>query len=202
VRRRALAPLALLVACDLSIPGEVVGTYKVKVALRDNGCGPGAVYTNDGRSYSVELREDAEKGRGYWHVPKQRPLTGTIEGDTFMFAYDSVVVSTPGDAGVPGCTLTQAEVLAGSFVRADAGSDGGSEPSADEDSDGGTGDAGGADAGSADAGSGAALTATHTLTISVGAGSSCASALAPRGPFTALPCTIVYDLEGSARSPL
>jgi hypothetical protein len=198
VRHAALAPLALLVACDLSIPGEVVGTYKVKVALRDNGCGPGAVYTNDGRSYTVELREDAAKGRGYWHVPKQRPLTGTIESNTFSFAYDSVVVSTPGDAGVPGCTLTQAELLAGSFVRADAGSDAGSAPSsADEDSDAGTDDAG-----TDDADSGAALAATHTLTISVGAGSSCATALQPRGPFTALPCTIVYDLTGTERSPL
>jgi hypothetical protein len=128
-------------------------------------------------------------------VPKQRPLTGSIESDTFNFAYDSVVVSTPGDAGIPGCTLTQAEVLAGTFLRADAGSD--------QHADAGAGaDAGeGADAGGADAGS-AALTATHTLTISVGAGSSCASALQPRGPFTALPCTIVYDLTGTARSPL
>lgn len=191
-RRLLLAAFGVLLACDPDLPGDAVGTFKVKVSLQDNGCGPGAVYTNDGRSYSVELREDAEKGRGYWHVPKQHPLTGSIEGETFTFSYDSVVASTPADAGVPGCTLTQTEVLTGTFVRADAGAAAVEDASADARDAGDDGDAGSAHD----------LEATHTLTISAAAGSSCASALTPRGRFTSLPCTVVYALTGSARGPL
>jgi len=200
---------ALALGCQNDLPGDVVGTFKISVALRQNDCGPSAVYTNDGRKYVVELREgpDLAKQRGYWHVPKTHPLPGALSGDTFRFAYDALVASTPGDAGPGACALTQGEVLEGRFVRADAGSADAGEAAGDAEPDDAGDEVGDAErddsgTGSTDAALGHDLEATHTLTITPASGTSCASAIAPTGPFAKLPCTIVYDLTGTARGPL
>jgi hypothetical protein len=198
-----LCGVALFIAgfgCDPQLPGDVVGTFKVHVTLRENTCGAGAVFTNDQREYSVELRTDDAHHRAYWHVPKVQPLTGSLEPeDAFIFRMESIVASQSSDAGAPPCSLVQAEELAGRFLREDAGAD-----ASEAESDAETAKDGGAAEASADAGPtrDSPLAATHTLTISAAQGSDCSVAIAPKGPFTTLPCVVRYDLVGTRRGPL
>ncbi|MFM2418521.1 MAG: hypothetical protein RL385_3244 [Pseudomonadota bacterium] len=194
----------LALACDPQLPGDVAGTFNVHVTLRENTCGAGAVFTNDQREYSVELRTDETHQRAYWHVPKVQPLTGSLApGDSFVFRMESVVATQAGDAGALPCSLVQAEELAGSFLREDAGTDGADDAlDAESARAADTADGGVVSASVAEPTSDAPLAARHTLTISAAQGSDCSVAIAPKGPFTLLPCTLRYDLVGTRRGPL
>ncbi|MFM2420096.1 MAG: hypothetical protein RL385_4819 [Pseudomonadota bacterium] len=195
---------ALALACDPQLPGDVAGTFKVHVTLRENTCGAGAVFTNDQREYSVELRTDETHQRAYWHVPKVQPLTGSLApGDGFVFRMESIVATQAGDAGTLPCSLMQAEELVGSFLREDAGTDG-ADDALDAETEIATdaGDGGIVSASVAEPTPDAPLAARHTLTISAAQGSDCGTAIAPKGPFTLLPCTLRYDLVGTRRGPL
>lgn len=170
--------LGLLIACTNNLPGEPVGTYRVVMKLEQNTCGAQAIYTTDGKTYSVELRED--DGRGYWHIADKPPVQGTLDAErNFKFTSSGIVGSEGPDAGPNGCRLIQDEVLSGSLRSP------------------------GTDGGMADAGPGtSALVADHVLTISGYAGTDCSRALVANGGFYEnLPCTVRYTLSGTEREP-
>jgi hypothetical protein len=165
------------------LPGEVVGTYRIRMKLEENSCGERAVYRLDNKPYSAQLR--SEGSLGYWRVPGQTPLRGKYTAPEFHFEYSSIVAVGDVDAGPRRCRLLQSEVLGGSVrlddpQQADAGEPEGEEPEGEEPE--------GEEA--------AALEGEHTLTISAEPGSECASALAPAGAFEELPCKVRYTLRG------
>lgn len=178
----ALAPL-LVLSCTNQLPGKTIGTYRVVMALAENTCGSQAAILQDGKRYSVEIREDSDRGRGYWRIADRSPVEGSLDEDrNFKFMFSSLVASEGPDAGPDACRLVQDEVLSGS-VRAFDDSDGGS-----------------ADAGPAKSGGLTTLVGEHVLRISSYLGSDCSRALmSAGGPFEALPCTIRYTLSGTER---
>ncbi len=189
-RALALAPW-LLLSCTNQLPGDTVGTYRVVMTLVENTCGPKAVFTQDGKGYSVELRED--RGRGYWHITDQRPVQGTLDAKhNFKFTFSSLVASEGPDAGPDACRLVQDELLSGS-LRSFAAADGGTADG------GGTADADAKNAADAPL---STLVGEHVFRISSYAGTDCSRALQTAGgPFEALPCTIRYTLSGTERDP-
>lgn len=203
------APWILLalagVACS-ELPGEVLGTYKVTMKLEDNTCGASAVYSLDGRRYSVELRSDEHFG--YWRIASKTPIQGSYDAPDFAFEFSSIVANSGPDAGPNGCRLQQHDEVTGYLVlnardggAADAGSSDDAETVDAETEDAEVDEALDAgksspkDAGSADAGP--ALVGEHTMTITSAAGTDCRQdALSPKGPFERLPCTVRYSLRG------
>lgn len=173
-------------ACS-ELPGDVVGTYRISMKLEENACGSQAVYSMDGRQYSVELRSDGK--HGYWRVPGKGPLRGSYEAPEFHFEFQSLVAQSAQDAGPARCRLLQHEVISGT-VAVDGGT-------ADEDA----GEAADEDAGEelgedAHAGPASDLTGEHALMISAEPGDDCREALAPAGAFEKLPCSVRYSLRG------
>jgi hypothetical protein len=168
--RACLLSLGVLGGCG-ELPGDVIGTYRIRMTLEENTCGEHAVYRLDDKPYSAQLRSDG--ARGYWRVPGQTPLRGKYEAPEFHFEYASIVAQGDPDAGPRRCRLLQSEVLNGSVELEDAGMDDAST--------------------SAQA---APLQGEHELTISADPGSDCASALAPAGAFEKLPCKVLYSLRG------
>jgi len=179
----ALASAALLTACR-PLPGEVVGTYAVTMALEENTCGIAAVHPLDGRKYSVELRDDDD--HAYWRIPGQTPIQGSYDAPRFAFEYASVVASSAPDSGTPNCRLLQSEVLSGQVAQGDAG-----VQVVDL-------DAGEADDESRD--ESLMLVGDHKLTITTSG--DCSEALQPAGAFEKLPCVVRYALSGVKRKPL
>ncbi len=181
-RALALVPWFLL-SCTNQLPGETVGTYRIVMNLEENTCGAKAVNLRDGKTFSVELRQD--KGHGYWHVADRLPVEGTLNDDySFEFVFSSLVASEGPDAGPNGCRLVQDEVLSGS-LRSVSASDGGMS-----------------DGGQAGGGPLNALVGEHVLRISGYGGTDCSRALqVAGGPFEALPCEIRYRLTGTPRDP-
>lgn len=178
-----LLPIALLAAaCNVDPPGDEIGTYKVRMSLRENTCGASAVHLQDNRSYTAQLR--ADDSRGYWRLPGQQPIVGRYEDGDFEFTFESAVASSAPDAGAY-CQLIQSEKLAGSVVRPGA-----KDAGADADADGSAEDA----TVTSDT---VLLQAEHVLTISAAPGTDCSEALAPVGPFLQLPCTLRYALTGT-----
>lgn len=176
-----ILPLALLAtACNVDLPGEEVGTYKVRMSLRENTCGANAVHLQDNHSYTAQLRADAPQG--YWRLPGQQPIVGRYEDGDFEFTFESAVASSAPDAGAY-CQLVQTEKLAGSVAlprTKDAGAD--AAPAAED---------------ASVASDAVPLQAEHVLTISAAPGTDCSAALAPVGPFLHLPCTLRYALTGT-----
>jgi hypothetical protein len=214
---RALSAIAALLGASLlgcgELPGEVVGTYRITMKLEENSCGPGAVNLLNGHRYAVELRSDAQ--HGYWRVPGQPPLQGSYDERKFRFENTGIVAHEDSDAGARACTLRQLDVLTGQLRGAsaqdpDAGSD---EAESDDEQALDAGDEAGDasvekeqdddDAGMDDAGTSAELPlhGEHTFTISAVAGTDCTSALAPRGSFAKLPCSVRYAIGGVKIKP-
>jgi hypothetical protein len=165
-----------LSACTPGLPGESVGTFTIDMKLEENSCGQGAVILTDGQRFAAELR--VEDGRCYWRVPKQPMLEGKLDGENCRFTFSSVVASS--EEGVePVCQLLQSAELVTTVA-------GGAE------ADGGVGDAGGEP-------SAITLEASYKLDVAASSKLDCAAALAPVGPFEALPCTVEYTLSGSER---
>ena len=190
-------------ACTQPLPGEVVGTYRVIMNLEENTCGESAVYLQDGREYSVEIRSDDPKG--YWRLADSSPVQGWYEDDTFEFTFSSLVAASGRpDAGPMACRLQQDELLnvtlvtlatpaAGAEAQADGGADGGTETQQDGGAEGIQGDAGPAET---------RLMGEHVLTISAYAGTDCTEALQSEGGgFVQLPCSVRYSLSGTERDP-
>jgi hypothetical protein len=186
-----------LAACTQELPGDVVGTYRVTMKLEENTCGANAVYLQDGREYSVEIRSEERNSQGYWHLADTSPIPGKYENDSFEFKFSALVASAAEDAGASPCRLQQDEVLSGMIVRA-------------KDANGGE-DAGAADAGEdagVDAGSASddtdmtRLEGTHVLSIGPYSGTDCSMEIAAKGGiFEALPCRVRYSLSGRERKP-
>jgi hypothetical protein len=160
-------------ACG-ELPGEVVGTYRIRMTLEENSCGPHAVYRLDDKPYSAQLR--SEGTRGYWRVPGQTPLRGKYDAPEFHFEYTSIVAQGDPDAGPRRCRLLQSERLTGSVTLEDGEADAGVE---------------------SDGGAPAAIEGEHELDISAEPGSECETALAPKGAFEELPCKVRYTLRGA-----
>lgn len=184
------------VGCSTELPGEVIGTYQVKMTLKENTCGPNAVYISDGSMYSVQLRADGPQG--YWRLADGKPLPGKhTEDHKFTFMFSSVVATSDADAGSPLCQLAQTEVLSVKVhgAKIDKNSD-------DESPDASTVDAGD-DSSERDAGESSdpptTLTGTHELNIAPTPSSDCRKALHPNGPFALLPCKVIYTLRGQER---
>ncbi len=199
-----LGPALLLVLACGELPGTEVGTYRVTMKLEENTCGESAVHLLDGHRYSAQLRSDEK--HGYWRIPGQPPLEGSYDAPSFSFESTGVVANEGPDAGPRGCSLRQRDRLTGELTRLpDAGSDESSDASEQEDEpseplDGGdeldaglTGDAQ-VDRDAADDDS--ALRGEHVFTISAVAGNDCRAALAPKGAFERLPCTVRYAIRG------
>jgi hypothetical protein len=183
--------LAICLALGCSdLPGEVVGTYRIRMTLEENQCGARAVYLTDGRRYAAELR--AEGTRGYWRVPGKPLLAGKYNAPEFHFEYQALVASSPFDAGTPLCRLLQSDVLNGR-IRLDNEDAGEPQEEPDEPQD------------EADEpeqeDAGAALEAELEYTISAEPGANCAAALAPEGAFEKLPCSVRYSLHGEPTKP-
>jgi hypothetical protein len=169
---RALAPLLLFTASVLActeLPGEVIGTYRVTMKLEENTCGTGAVNLLDGHRYAVELRSDAQYG--YWRIPDQPLLQGSYDPPNFRFENSGLVAQVGAEAGPRGCALRQVDLLTGKLTKLP-------------------------DAGSEDPDAAIVLRGEHTFTVSAAAGTDCASALPPVGPFDKLPCTVRYSVIG------
>jgi hypothetical protein len=181
--------ICLVLGCS-DLPGEVVGTYRIRMTLEENQCGARAVYVLDGRRYAVELR--AEGTRAYWRVPGQTALAGKYDAPEFHFEYQSLVARSPDDAGTPLCRLVQSEVLNGQ-VRLD------NEDAGEPQEDPGEPQDEADEPEQEDAG--AALEAEHEFTISAEPGANCAAALAPEGAFEKLPCSVRYSLRGEPTKP-
>jgi hypothetical protein len=211
---RALAPLLLFTASVLActeLPGEVIGTYRVTMKLEENTCGTGAVNLLDGHRYAVELRSDAQYG--YWRIPDQPLLQGSYDPPNFRFENSGLVAQVGAEAGPRGCALRQVDLLTGKLTKLpDAGSE---DPDAASEEPDDLVDAAGHDASDEDLDAGAAeessdedaqqdaatndkivLRGEHTFTVSAAAGTDCASALPPVGPFDKLPCTVRYSVIG------
>lgn len=190
-----MAALSLLAAgCVAEPTGEEVGTYQVTMALASNTCGAGAVILNDGHRYTAQLRAEGENG--FWRIPGQTPLPGTYAEGRFEFAYNSVVARSAPDAG-SFCQLVQEEVLEGAVADSDD----------DAERDAGPTDAATAKSASDDSDEEQdekaferperGLVGRHVFNIKAAAGTDCADALSPDGPFARLPCTVSYDLKGT-----
>lgn len=202
--------LVALAACAPQYPGEPVGSFHVVGALVENTCGPAAVPAFDPLVFDVEVR--ADRGQGFWRRPMLPVVSGTYGRDgafRFSSATQTKILDPIEELGLPGCFVTQTEVVSGR-VRPedpDAGAlgDGGDDArmadagqTIDAGSDGGAH----ADA-DADAGPGTmALEGDNTVELVPIAGSVCGPATsAEGGPFLALPCSIHYTLTGTARAP-
>jgi hypothetical protein len=185
VARTCLALMLPVSGCTTSLPGEEVGTYRVQMTLRENTCGAQAVHVQEGHSYKVQLRRD-ETG-GYWRIMGQQPLSGEYEAGQFAFTFSSAVAQSAPDAS-SFCQLLQSERLSGrvSLVGlGDAGVDAGGATTS-------------TDAGALPEGG---LSGDHVFAISAAPGTDCSEALAPRGPFQQLPCTVRYALSGAETEP-
>ena len=204
MKRAWLLVPCLLLSCTNGLPGEPVGTYRVVMTLEKNTCGAQAVIVENGKAYSVELRED--RGRGYWHVADHAPIQGTLdEKRNFVFTFSRIAASEA-DAGPNGCRIVQDDLLTGS-LRAFSFADGGLTDGGLTDgglTDGGLTDAGFADGGSAVESDGlTTLVAEHVMQLSGYAGADCSRALKGNGgPFDVLPCEVRYTLSGTERDPL
>ena len=148
----------------------------------------------DGHRYTAQLRVDGE--HGYWRVPDQKPLDGTFADGRFEFDYSSIVAKSPPDAGAF-CQLVQDDVLQGAVapsLQTDAGLDAGAADAAiaksadDTDDDDENDDFERPEKG---------LVGRHVFNIKAAAGTDCTDALAPKGAFERLPCSVRYDLVGS-----
>ena len=213
--RTSLAALLALVAPACSeLPGEILGTYKVTMALEENGCGAGAVFSLDKKRYAVELRAEAE--RGYWRIPGQTPIQGRYEAPDFAFEFHAVVATAGPDAGPNGCRLVQLDQVSGSLLSPDhetahdAGEETDAEDDAEDDAEVEAEDDAEASedepAQAADAGvaldAGTVLEGEHLMTISAEPGTDCRrDALMPQGPFERLPCSVRYKLLGVPTKP-
>lgn len=187
------AALVALAGCTPELPGDVVGAYSVRMRLEENNCGVGALPLPDGHAYAAELR--AEDTRGFWRVPKAAPYEGVYREGQFEFSFSMVLELGNADAGTSGCTVLREEVLSGEVQRvSDAGSD-----------DAGLGDAGlsvvARDASLGVAEMQPALEGTHRISFRANPAGRCANQQGPLGLFERLPCSALYDLQGSARKP-
>lgn len=192
-------PLAAVVgfcgACT-SLPGELLGTYRVSAHQSDNTCGSTAVYQMPSQ-YSFELRVDGRTG--YFRAAGQPAIQGTYEAPAFNFSVTSAVGESPPDAGTAFCRLVQHETISlsvhragdGTIVDADAGA---SDASVADASDGGDDPASGSSDEAPD------LTGEHVLEISADPSTNCVDALAPTGSYERLPCTVRYELTGNLRA--
>ena len=225
LRASGFALLALSAAACSDLPGEVLGTYKVTMALEENTCGASAVHSLNGKRYAVQLR--GEGTRGYWRIPGQPQLQGKYEAPEFEFEFGAVVASSGPDAGPRGCRLTQLDQVTGSLLYPadddvlDGGGGGDDEVmDADGTDDDGTGDdaegpteeetpddeSGDDDEASdaLDAGvrKSTGLLGEHLMTIAAEPGTDCRhDALMPAGAFERLPCNVRYKLVGVPTKP-
>lgn len=172
----------LLVACNQDLPGEAVGTYRVVMNQSENTCGQRGLLPPDGYEYAVELREEAP--RGYWHLPRAAPISGTYAAGEFSFTLTRTFDLGDVDAGTSGCIVLQEERLTGQIEFAgDAGT---------RTSDGGTR--------ATDAGS--LLHGEHRIGFRADPNGRCANVQGPIGVYDKLPCNALYRLEGVERKPL
>jgi hypothetical protein len=160
------------------LAGESIGQYRVVGALAENECAGGHPAPPD-LTFYVELRSEPGSARGYWKLPDGPLVAGALDPDgAFRFAQSANVTAVPADParGVTGCVLERAEVVSGAL-----------EMSAS--------DASAIDGGVAD--DVERIDGTTAITIAPVAGSDCSPILtAWGGAFPALPCRILYDLDG------
>lgn len=174
-----LAPLAACRPTELA--GDSIGEYRVTGALAETTCGAGHPAPAS-MSFYVELRAEPGSTSGYWKLPNAGLVAGELDEGAFRFEQRSQVVGVPQDleAGVAGCMLERAEIVAGEL---------GSAPAADA---GSTGDAGAQGDGDAEGFHG-----RTTIGVSPVAGGDCSPLLIPfGGAFPVLPCELRYDLTG------
>lgn len=186
-RRAPWLVLSVLVGCGTEVPGDVVGAYTIQMRLTDNNCGAGVV--PNAQTYAAELRA-GETPRGFWRVPKQAPIEGRYEAGEFQFTFSMSLELGNADAGTAGCTAIREELLHGEVTLA--------EPDA------GVRDSGVTDAGRGivvhDAGSSlAGLSGTHRISFRTNPQGRCANHAGPLALFERLPCSALYELQGTPR---
>jgi len=167
--------------CAPRYPGEPVGTFHVVGALVENTCGASAVPAFDPLVFDVEVR--ADRGQGFWRRPMLPVVSGTYGRDgafRFSTVSQAKVLDPIEELGLPGCVVTQTEVVSGQLRELSA--DGGTYADAGDASD--LADAGMPDHDAsldddADAGEIAlGLSGDNTVALSPTPGSACAAATA------------------------
>ncbi|MFW5926209.1 MAG: hypothetical protein ACOCV4_08570 [Myxococcota bacterium] len=182
-------------ACTPEYPGETAGTFTVTGRLDENTCGSDAVPAADPLVFDVELRR--EDGQAWWRRPDAPLVDGTVDADgVYRFRFQQVITVLEPDAGQPGCALEQSDQVEVSLteIARDAGTTDAETTATDAETT--TTDA---ETTTTDAGAPpSTLEGQQHVEMAPTAGSDCQSILATAGgPFHALPCTIVYTLEGS-----
>ena len=170
------------IGCEQQLPGDPVGSYQVSATLEANSCGAAAVPAMDAFSFGVEIRRRDREA--FWLRDDTPMVSGVFTGDDqYRFAFDATVelVASDLDLGIAGCVLAQHEVLRVTAMEAPME---GATPMDDEETM---------------AAQTVPLHGEHSIDFAPLAGSDCAPALAiSGGPFAALPCSVIYALEGEA----
>lgn len=193
---RATAALLVLTGCvAVEPPGELVGAYAVTGTLLENTCGEGLPAV-DPMTFEVELRED--EGLGYWLVAPPARLGHLSASGEFSFEVErsytvtggrppEITIETDPELALDpervereqmptDCTLVVSELVEGAVARDPAASD--TDPSEP------------------------ALVGRNEIAVRATAASRCAALLvAAGGPWEALPCHVLYDLEGESTTP-
>lgn len=194
------------------IPGTSAGSFAVTETLTTNAC-VGGFDPDPTLTYVIDIRADGNES--YWHRGDQPYATGTYSPDGhFHFVATAEIQAYGADAGVAGapagCVLHQIETIDGTLALGvadsgvhDAGEDGGDPMDAGAGPDATTNDD--AQAAHLDAGPDAGVhstgfTGTDTIQLTIAAGSDCSALFATNGgPFSAIPCSAVYDMSGVAQ---
>lgn len=172
-----LAALALL-GCRDSLPGEVVGAYRVTMRAVENTCGASGLPLPDGHAYRVELRESAPVG--YWRTPRAAPIEGRYADGEFAFSFATPLELGDVDAGTSGCLVRREELLTGRVEPValvdDAGARAAPDAGLDEIA--------------------TVLRGEHSISFRPDPSGRCATVQGPIHVFERLPCVARYSVEG------
>lgn len=172
----------------------LVGTFDVHGTLRSNTCSYAAFPAENLFQREATLRGIGDSAAKFQWVGMSGVVPGSsTAGGTYQFQTNANVSTNAVDplTGQPTCGLIRHTQISVVVRPAPSSVDGGL--------DGGT-DAGDLDAGSGDGGvSEYTMTGVYTEDIYASPGSDCSPLLAANGgQFAALPCTVIYDLTGTA----
>ena len=200
--RSSLPSLLLLslAGCDfMASPTELplVGTFSVHGTLRSNTCSYAAFPAENLFQREAILRGIGDSAAKFQWVGMSGIVPGSATaGGTYQFQTNANVSTNVVDplTGQPTCGLIRHTQVSVVVRPAPSSLDGGVDAGADA----GSTDAGDGDAGNAGV-SEYTLTGVYTEDIYASPGSDCSPLLAANGgQFAALPCTVTYDVTGTA----
>jgi hypothetical protein len=106
----ATAGCSALAEGDGRTPGDDLGRFRVAASLERSNCGPGALGAPDEWSFDIQLaRDDAYV---YWNQGGAA-VEGTIDGEAFEIASDTVVEVAEATEESLGCTMLRHDRASG-----------------------------------------------------------------------------------------